>query len=162
MKTVVGVYESHDKAIIALQELKKTGFTADKLSLVGKADLVDNHINIKANNAVEKTEASIGVVAGAILGILTGVGVFAIPGFGFLFGAGAVVGAFAGVDAGIIAGGLTAIFTRMGINEANAIKYENHLIEGKFLVFVDGDDKEIEQAKQVLHTQGLALELSFQ
>jgi hypothetical protein len=50
----------------------------------------------------------------------------------------------------------------MGINEANAIKYENHLNEGKFLVFVDGDDKEIEQAKQVLHTQGLALELSFQ
>ena len=95
-------------------------------------------------------------------GQLTGVGVFAIPGFGFLFGAGAVVGAFAGVDAGIIAGGLTAIFTRMGINEANAIKYENHLNEGKFLVFVDGDDKEIEQAKQVLHTQGLALELSFQ
>jgi Mg/Co/Ni transporter MgtE len=70
MKTVVGVYESHDKAIIALQELKKTGFTADKLSLVGKADLVDNHINIKANNAVEKTEASIGVVAGAILAYL--------------------------------------------------------------------------------------------
>jgi hypothetical protein len=127
---------------------------------VGKADLIDNHIHIKSSNTVEKAEASIGVVAGAILGILTGVGIFVIPGFGFLYGAGALIGAFAGVDVGLIAGGMTAIFTSAGIDEVNASKYEKHLNEGKFLVFADGDEAQLEQAHQTLHTHGQALELT--
>ena len=160
MKSIVGVYESHDKALAALQELKKSGYPDRQLSIMGKADLIDNHIHIKSSNTVEKAEASIGIVAGTILGILTGVGIFVIPGFGFLFGAGALVGAFAGADFGIITGGIAAILTSAGIDEANAVKYEKHLNEGKFLVFVDGDDVQLEQAHQTLHTQGLALELT--
>jgi len=160
MKSIVGVYETHDKALAALQELKKSGYPDSLLSIVGKADLIDNHIHIKSSNTVEKAEASIGVVAGAILGVLTGVGIFVIPGFGFLYGAGALIGAFAGVDVGLIAGGITAIFTSAGIDAANASKYEKRLIEGKFLVFADGDEAKLEQAHQTLHTQGLALELT--
>jgi uncharacterized membrane protein len=160
MKSIVGVYESHDKAVVALQELKKSGYPDNLLSIVGKADLIDNHIHIKSSNTVEKAEASIGVVAGAILGILTGVGIFVIPGFGFLYGAGALIGAFAGVDVGLIAGGMTAIFTSAGIDEVNASKYEKHLNEGKFLVFADGDEAQLEQAHQTLHTHGQALELT--
>ena len=160
MKSIVGVYESHDKALTALQELKKAGYPDRLLSLVGKADLIDNHIHIKSSNTVEKAEASIGVADGAILGVLTGVGVFLIPGFGFLFGAGALIGAFAGVDIGLIAGGLAAIFTSVGIDEVNALKYEKHLNEGKFLIFADGDEAQLEQAHQTLHTQGQALELT--
>ena len=160
MKSIVGVYESHDKALAAVQELKKSGYPDRLLSVVGKADLIDKHLHIKSNNAIEKTEASIGVVAGTILGVLTGVGIFAIPGFGFLFGAGALVGAFAGADLGIIAGGITAILTSAGVDEVNAVKYEKHLNEGKFLVFADGDDAQLKQAHQMLHTQGQTLELT--
>jgi uncharacterized membrane protein len=160
MKSIVGVYETHDKALAALQELKRSGYPDNQLSIVGKADLIDNHIHIKSSNTVEKAEASIGVVAGAILGILTGVGIFVIPGFGFLYGAGALIGIFAGVDVGLIAGGLAAIFTSAGIDEVNALKYEKHLNEGRFLVFADGDEAKLEQAHETLHTQGLALELT--
>lgn len=162
MKTVIGVYDSHDKAIVAASELKKSGFPASKISIIGKADLVDNHIHVKSSTAPAVAEASIGVVTGTVLGILTGVGIFAVPGLGFLFGAGAVVGAFAGLDFGILAGGITAILTTIGINEVNAVKYEKHLNEGKFLIFANGDENQIEQAKKVLHTQGQSLELSFQ
>ena len=49
--------------------------------------------------------------------MLTGLGLFAIPGFGVLFGAGAVIGAFAGFDAGIIAGGLSTILVELAIKE---------------------------------------------
>lgn len=160
MKSIVGVYESHDKAVAALQELKRSGYADRLLSVVGKADLIDNHIHIKSSDTVEKAEASIGIVAGTILGILTGVGIFVIPGFGFLFGAGAMIGAFVGVDAGIIAGGITAILTSIGIDEVNAAKYEKHLNEGKFLVFAEGDDAQLKQAHQTLHTDGQALELT--
>ena len=161
MKTLVGVYESNDKALEALQELKKSGYPAGKLSLISKANLVDKHIHVKTGSAIEASEVSLGVVAGSVLGVLTGIGVFAIPGLGFMFGAGALVGALAGVDFGLIGGGLVAIFTAIGIDEMNAVKYEKHLNEGKFLIFADGDDTQLEQAKKILHTQGLALELGY-
>ena len=159
MKAAIGVYESHDQAIEALAELKKSGFPTEKLTIIGKADLIDNHIHVKSGDTTAKAEASIGVVTGTVLGILTGVGIFAIPGLGFLFGAGALVGAFAGLDIGLIAGGLAAIFTTMGIDEVKARKYEKHLNEGKFLIFAQGDEKQIQHAKEVIHTQGLSLEL---
>ena len=71
-----------------------------------------------SGNKVEATEVSLGIAVGSIIGILTGIGIFAIPGLGFLFGAGSIVGAIAGVDFGLMAGGLTTIFTSIGIDKA--------------------------------------------
>jgi len=159
MKTIVGVYESHDNAVKAVQALEKAGYPVKQVSLISKAELVNNHIHVKSNHKVETAEVSAGVAAGAVIGILTGVGIFAIPGLGFLFGAGALVGAFAGLDFGLIGGGLLAIFTNMGIDQAIASKYEKHLNEGKFLVFVQGKDTEVKHAHEVLHTLNLQLEL---
>ena len=160
MKAIIGVYESHDKAVEAVQQLQKEGYDTKQLSVIGKADLINDHIHVKSHHTVERAEVGVGVVAGTILGVLTGVGIFAIPGLGFLYGAGALVGAFAGVDFGILAGGLTAVFTNMGVDKVNAEKYEKHLNEGKFLVFAQGDQKQIDHAKEVLHTQGYSMELS--
>lgn len=159
MNAVIGIYESNEKAVAALSELQKSGYPTAQLSIIAKASLVDNHIHIKTNDSIEKAEVSVGVVSGTILGILLGVGIFAIPGLGFLFGAGAVVGAFAGLDIGLIAGGLTAIFTSMGIDAINAAKYDKYLNDGKFIIFAQGDEKQVEQAQKVLHTQGLSFEL---
>ncbi len=160
MKAIIGVYESHTKALEAVNALKQAGYAADKLSIIGKADLINDHIHVVSNKTPEKVEMSIGVLTGTVLGVLTGVGVFAIPGLGFLFGAGALVGAFAGLDLGIIGGGLVAILTNAGIDEANAIKYEKHLNEGNFIVFAQGDEKQIKHAHEVLHNQNLHLELA--
>jgi hypothetical protein len=160
MKAAIGVYESHEKAVAALQDLQKAGYPVNQLSIIGKADLVDNHIHVKTNDNVEKAEVSLGVVGGAILGVLAGVGIFAIPGLGFLYGAGALVGAMMGAEGGIIAGGVAAILTGMGMNEAVALKYEKHLNEGKFIIFAQGDEGEIKHAKEVLHTQGYSIELT--
>lgn len=159
MKAVIGVYETHDSAVKALDELKRSGFPTKQLSVVGKADLVNNHIHVKTSDVPERAELSAGVIAGTVLGILTGVGIFAIPGLGFLYGAGALVGAFAGFDFGIMAGGLTAVLTGIGMEAANAAKYEKHLNEGKFLVFAQGDEKQIAQAEEVLHSKASHLEL---
>ncbi len=159
MKAVVGVYDTHEKAVQALSGLQKSGFPIKRVSIVGKADLVNNHIHVQAGDTAEKVEVSVGVAAGAALGILTGVGIFAIPGLGFLYGAGALVGAFAGLDFGLMAGGITAALTHVGIDKVNAGKYEKHLNEGNFLLFVQGNDKEIETAHKALHTENLHLEL---
>jgi hypothetical protein len=161
MKTIVGVYESHDSAVKAVQALQTAGYPVKQVSLISKAELVNNHIHVKSSNTVETAEVSAGVAAGAVIGILTGVGIFAIPGLGFLFGAGALVGAFAGLDLGLIGGGLLAILTNIGIDKSVAAKYEKHLNEGKFLVFVQGgeDQSEVKRAHEILHTLNLQLEL---
>ncbi len=161
MKSVVGVYESHEKAVQAIKALKEAGFPTKKISLLSKADIINNHIRVKADHKAEKAEVSLGLAGGITIGILTGIGVFAIPGLGFLFGAGAIVGAFAGFDMGIIGGGIVAILTGIGISETIAKKYEKHLNEGKFLVFAQGGEQEVEKAQQVLHTNGMHMELDF-
>ena len=71
MKSIVGIYDSHDKAFAALQELKNSGYPTGLLSVIGKAELVNGHLYIKSKDAVEKAELSLGALAGAILGILT-------------------------------------------------------------------------------------------
>ena len=160
MKSVIGVYETHDKAILALQQLQQAGYQTGQLSIIGKAVLVDKHLYVHANDNVEIAELSIGAVAGGILGVLTGVGVFMIPGFGLLYGAGAILGALTGVWGGFVTGGLVAILTtNVGIDEARAIRYSEHLKDGKFLVLVQGDAQQIKRAHEVLHTRGLSIEL---
>ena len=86
---------------------------------------------------------------GTTLGLLTGVGLFAIPGLGVLFGAGAVVGALGGFEIGVAAGGLTTILVELGVKEDH-IAYEQHIQEGRFLLFINGSEEDIHHAENVI------------
>jgi membrane protein DedA with SNARE-associated domain len=93
-----------------------------------------------------------------VLGLLAGIGTFAIPGFGFLYGAGALVGAIAGFDIGLVSGGLVTLLTTLGINKDKVVRCKEHLEEGKFLLVINGPAEEIEKAKEILHIHGTHLE----
>jgi len=161
MKSVIGIYGSHDKALSALSELQKSGYPIRHLSVIGKADIKDKHIHVKEQDTVEKAIVSIGTAGGAVLGILTSIGVFAIPGFGLLYGAGAFVGACAGLEVGFMTGGIGAILTTiMGVDKEIAHIYEKSLNEGKFLVLAQGTERQVNHAKQIMDTQGLSLEVT--
>jgi hypothetical protein len=108
---------------------------------------------------IEKTEIGIGIAIGAILGLLTGAGVFLIPGIGILYGAGAVTGIMAGIETGLIGSGIAVILTELGIENAKSPKYEEYINEGKYLVLIQGNKDEVEKARETLHTLGLHLEL---
>jgi uncharacterized membrane protein len=159
MKSVVAVYLSHSEAVKAVESLKDGGYKANQISLITKANNANNKISFKSSNAIEETEIGLGMFVGAILGTLTGVGLFMIPGLGILYGAGAVIGIMAGLEGGIIASSITVILTAMGINQVNSARYERHLNDCKFLVIVQGDEKEVEGAKKQLYTLGSHLEL---
>lgn len=104
--------------------------------------------------AIAGAEVGIGALAGSVLGVLTGVGIFAIPGVGFLYGAGALVGAIAGFDFGIIGGGIASALTVAGISSDDTKQYEEVLKAGKFLVIAQGNEEEVTRAKNVLETHG--------
>lgn len=149
MKKSISIFNSHDEAVKALTELRESGVDMSKVSLVGRAEIVDDQIHVKSNKALIAAPIAIGTVAGTTLGLLTGVGLFAIPGLGALFGAGAVVGALAGFEMGVAAGGITTILVELGVKEDH-ITYEQHLHEGRFLLFFEGSEDEIHHVERII------------
>ena len=159
MRSQVAVYDTHQKAIDALDKLKDAGFPMEKTSLLGQAIIVDDHVHVKSHADDNLKVTAAGVVAGSTLGILTGLGIFAIPGLGFLFGAGAIVGGIAGLELGVVGSALFTLFSTIGFKKEEIVKYEQHIKEGKFLVIVRGSLDEVEKAEHILHTEGTHLEM---
>ena len=154
MKSAIGVYDSHDKAVEAVIELKEAGFPVKQLSIIGKAqtEVVDDQLHVSPKDPINVAGVGTGTALGATLGILTGVGLFAIPGLGFLYGAGALVGAIAGFDFGLIGGGIASVLTTVGVKDENVKKYHDDLDAGHFIVVASGSETEVAQAKDVLHS----------
>jgi hypothetical protein len=73
---------------------------------------------------IKNVPAITGAILGPILGILTGVKLFAIPGLGFLFGIGAVLGALAGFSLGIVGGGVITLIAILAIKSSAVLKYK--------------------------------------
>lgn len=156
MKKSVSIFRSHDEAVHALQELKECGVDINKVSLVGKAEIVDDKIHVKSNKGLIAAPVIIGIIAGSTIGLLTGIGMFAIPGFGFLYGAGAEIGALAGFEIGVATGGLITILLGFGVKE-DKIAYEEHVNEGRFLMYMDGTEAEISRAQMVIEGKHLGM-----
>lgn len=158
MRTVVGVYEDHHKAVAAVRELKKAGFNTKQISLIGKvqdtAGLEDVAEDDSERMKIAGTEIGVTALAGSTIGLLTGIGVFAIPGLGFLFGAGALVGAIAGFDLGLIGGGIISALTLPGVKGDTAKQYEKEVSEGKLLLVVQGTEQEVHEAEALLSGHG--------
>lgn len=159
MDSKIAVYDTHQKAVSAIKALKESGIPLENISLLGKAEILEDNIHVKTIETVKETPAFIGIGAGAILGLLSGIGVLTIPGFGFLYGAGALIGLIGGLDLGIIGGGLVSLLAFIGFKEDIVIRMDEHLKEGKFIVITKGSLEEVEKAEHVLHTEGTHLEI---
>jgi hypothetical protein len=158
MESQIAIYDTHEKAVNAIKVLSEQDFPMSNVSLLGKAEIIEDHIHIKSLDTIKKAPAMVGMGAGTLIGLLSGIGVFTIPGFGFLYGAGALVGAIAGFDLGIVTGGIISLLTFIGIRKDKVVQCHEHLKEGKFMVIVNGSMGEIERAEHILHTEGTHLE----
>ena len=157
--TIVGVYDSHENAITALNALKTAGLPLKNMSFISKANIIESKLYASSNNNIINAPVEIGVVLVPVLGILAGVSLIAIPGLGFLYGAGAVIGALAGFDIGLIGGGVTTLLMGMGIHKDKTATYHKHLEEGKYIITINGENEIAEKAKEILHTVGLHIDL---
>ena len=150
MNTIVGIYSTHEKAIEAIEELKRTGYPIQQVSLIGKAVVIDDLMHIKNNRKIKNAPAIIGAILGPILGILAGVKIFALPGLGFLFGIGAVLGALAGFSLGIACGGVLSLIAILVIKSRSVLKYHEHIEEKGFQIIAHGNNEEVNKAKEIL------------
>lgn len=153
MKTSIAVFDSHKEAVESLIKLREHHYPMKHVSLVGKAEITEDRIHVRSNDALMAAPVVGGTVLGTTLGVLSGISLFAVPGFGFLLGAGAIVGALAGFNIGLITGGVGSLLMQMGIEKDYAVKYHEMINDGKFLLFVDGTQEQVEQARKFIGEQ---------
>lgn len=150
MKSQIAVYNTHEDAVKAVQALKLNEFPMEHVSILAKADVIDDHVSIQKSDIATNAPAIVGAGAGTIIGLLTGIGVFAIPGLGLVYGAGALIGALVGFDLGLVGGGITSLLLTAGIDENKVVELDQHLKDGNYLVVVSGSMHEIERVKPIL------------
>jgi hypothetical protein len=156
MKKSVALFKSHNEAIKALHELRESGVDLGHVSLVGRAEIVDDTIHVKSNKKLVAAPVMAGIILGTTGGCMAGVGVFSIPGLPAITNAGIVVGALAGFGLGVIIGGIITILMDILVKE-NRIRYKERIKEGSFLMFINGTEDEIAKVEKVIHGKHLGL-----
>lgn len=136
-KNVVGVYETEQEAIMAIEDLVKQGYNKQDICVIGK-DLKNVNYIADETGTVAEESAATGALAGGTLGgltgLLVGVGALAIPGVGPIIAAGPIASSLIGAVAGAGLGGLTGALIGIGIPDHEAEYYGNSVKEGKILV----------------------------
>ncbi|MDB5509051.1 MAG: hypothetical protein JWL93_1520 [Hyphomicrobiales bacterium] len=154
-KTISALFDNYSSASAAVSALEASGVPHSDISIV--ANNSDNwHKGDKASDTAEDAGkgAGIGAAVGGIGGLLTGLGLMAIPGVGPVVAAGwlasTAAGALAGAAVGGAAGGLIGSLTDAGVPERDAHVYAEGVRRGGTLVTARVDDAKAASAQMVL------------
>lgn len=152
MRTVTGLFDDYTDASSAVSELEAIGVPSNDISIVSN----NGDRRHGESNAAEGagTGAGIGAVVGGAGGLLTGLGLMAIPGVGPVVAAGwlaaTAAGAAAGAVAGGAAGGIIGGLTNSGVPERDAHFYAEGVRRGGTLVTAKVDEALAPEAEAIL------------
>lgn len=154
-QVVSALYDTYDAAVSAVSALEDAGIPYSEISII--SNNVDNrYAPDQRTRTAEDAEkgAGIGAAVGGIGGLLTGLGLMAIPGVGPVVAAGWLVATAAGVATGAVvggaAGGLVGALTKEGVPEKDAHFYAEGVRRGGTLVSVRVDDARAPTARNIL------------
>ena len=164
-RSAVGVLPSNLATEATLNLLKDAGLSLDKITLVARtADDDDDTIpeeQFIRHRTIERLGkgALDGGMFGAVGGLLIGLASLVLPGIGTVgvIGArgvlllGTAVGSLYGAVGGSLLG--AAFGNNMSIEQSRV--YSDSLVQGNYLVFIEGTNDEIHCAEEVLKTQGV-------
>jgi hypothetical protein len=156
MKTVSALYDTYSEASSAVSALEAAGISHSDISIV--ANNSDNwHEASNAAAADAGAGAGVGAAVGGVGGLLTGLGIMAIPGVGPVVAAGwlvaTAVGAVAGAAVGGAAGGLVGSLTSSGVPDREANVYAEGVRRGGALVTARVDDAREIDVQAILQRQ---------
>lgn len=153
MRTITGLFDTYGDAEAAVSRLESSGIASDDISIVsnnGDGRYTDD------NDAAEGagTGAGIGALVGGAGGLLTGLGLMAIPGVGPVVAAGwlasTAAGAVAGAAVGGATGGIIGALTDNGVSESDAHVYAEGVRRGGTLVTARVDEARYVEAENIL------------
>ncbi|WP_426128935.1 hypothetical protein [Pararhizobium sp. PWRC1-1] len=153
-KTVTGLFDHYSDASAAVEQLKTTGVSDSDISIVSNNS--DGRYKDNDNDVAEDAGAGagIGAAVGGVGGLLTGLGIMAIPGVGPVVAAGwlaaTAVGAVTGAVVGGAAGGIVGALTESGVDERDAHVYAEGIRRGGTLVTARVPDAQATGAQAIL------------
>ena len=154
-QTVTALYDTYDSAVSAVNALEAAGIPHSDISIV--SNNVDNRYrkDRPTETAADAGKgAGIGAAVGGVGGLLTGLGLLAIPGVGPVVAAGWLVATAAGAVTvavlGGAAGGLVGALTGAGVPERDAHFYAEGVRRGGTLVTARVDDARAATAREIL------------
>ncbi|MGH7116708.1 MAG: general stress protein [Stellaceae bacterium] len=157
-QTITALYDTYDAAVSAVDALEASGIPHSDISIV--SNNVDRRYDQdRPSNAAADagTGAGIGAAVGGVGGLLTGLGLMAIPGVGPVVAAGwlvaTAVGAIGGAVVGGAAGGLVGSLTGAGVPERDANFYAEGVRRGGTLVTARVDDARAPRTREILRSQ---------
>ena len=151
-KTITGLFDHYSDATSAVEQLKAAGVSDNDISIVSN----NSDGRYQENNVAEDagTGAGLGAAVGGVGGLLTGLGIMAIPGVGPVVAAGwlaaTAAGAVAGAVVGGAAGGIVGALTESGVDERDAHVYAEGVRRGGTLVTAKVDDSRAAEAEAIL------------
>jgi hypothetical protein len=155
--TITGLFDRYEDARTAVSGLEAAGIPSADISLVA------NGGGEAAATEDAGKGAGIGAAVGGVGGLLTGLGMMAIPGIGPVVAAGwlttTAAGAVAGAVVGGAAGGIIGALTEQGVSEADAHVYAESVRRGGALVTARVDDGLADQARAILR-QGRTVDIA--
>jgi hypothetical protein len=161
-QTITGLFNTYAEGKAAVEELRGAGISDNDISIVANNG-DDGYATAAATNAGDDAGkgAGIGAVLGGAGGVLTGLGLMAIPGVGPVVAAGWLVataaGAVAGGAVGAAAGGLIGAMTDNGIPERDAHIYAESVRRGGALVTARVNDVDAPTARGILSRSNVDL-----
>ncbi len=170
-KTVVGLFDDFQDAQNVVRDLTTAGFRRESISLAANqtatgytGDGSDFGAGTAQTGHAVGKDAGIGAGVGGVVGLLTGLGLLAIPGIGPVLAAGPIaaalgIGAAAtstvvGAGIGAVAGGLIGGLTHLGVPKEHAEYYAEGVRRGGTLVTVDAPDNQAQQAVDIMNGNG--------
>ncbi len=144
-KAVFGIVASQAEAEGLISELQSKGFATSDISVLfpSKGQTRDFAVAL-GTKAPEGAVVGGGTggVAGGAFGLLLGIGVLAIPGFGPLIAAGPIMAVLSGAAVGAAVGSIVGGLVGLGIPEIQAKAYAGKIEGGNILVSVHTEDSE--------------------
>jgi hypothetical protein len=153
--SVVGVYANVDQAAAAVEKLVSSGFSKDRVSLLGK-DLQSEarFSGFVTAGDMAKSGAAMGAWVGGLFGLLSGAAVLFLPAAGPLVVLGPLAAMAMGAgETAVVGGALGAILGKF-MERRHIPKFEAHVKAGRYLVVVHGTADEVTRAQHILEQSG--------
>lgn len=150
-QTIVGTFESHDQAEMAVRTLIDAGVSAEHLAIVTQQLESQERIHgyVTAGDYAA-TGAGTGAWIGGIFGLLTGAAFLWVPGIGQVIVVGWLTGAVISALEGGAAGGIIGAVLGQWAHRHHVLKYEEELRGGKVLVVARGDAGELATVRRIM------------
>jgi hypothetical protein len=166
-KLAVGILATNEETESALNQLRDSGFSLEKIGVIAKDSGRPSHRgNAKLTNTIPErgqAGASMGVATGTaqggLGGLLIGFGRLAIPGGGRVIAAESMGTEIANIlgsnGIGAFPDSWVRVLAGMGIPEKQASVYSNLVEKGNCLVMLEVTHQEIAKAEQILNESGI-------